>query len=165
MSTKPPPRFNAWHAGNLPDPIRLTRFRSQLEIRFALELEARHLRWFYEPQRLGESRYLLDFYLPDCKAWVEVKGRVSSRDHLALREVAHLLSVQRGHRLYMWTANKAYVVSQTDFKPLTHEVFWLALSPCPPEAASGEASPQEAPTESPDPAPPEWSTSHQVEED
>lgn len=137
MSTKPPPRFNAWHAGSLPDPIRLTRFRSQLEIRFALELEARHLRWFYEPQRLGESRYLLDFYLPDCKAWVEVKGRVSSRDHLALREVAHLLAVQRGHRLYMWTANKAYAVSQTDFKPLSHEVFWQSLSPYPTEAVWG----------------------------
>lgn len=93
----PPLHAQTWHAGALPPALRLTRFRSQLEIRFALALEARNLRWFYEPERLGETiRYLVDFYLPQPKAWVEVKGVVRTRDHIGLREVSVLLQRERG---------------------------------------------------------------------
>jgi hypothetical protein len=121
------PDLQAWHGNALPDALRYTRFRSQLEIRFALGLHERALPWFYEPERLSEGRYLVDFYLPRCKCWVEVKGVVDSRDALVLRQVAVLLAETRKHRLYMWTANQAYLVGAGDFHPLSHEAFWAGL--------------------------------------
>lgn len=116
-----------------------TRFRSQLEIRFVKELDARQFRWFYEPERLGEGRYLVDFYLPECKAWVEVKGVVDSRDHLVLREVSEVLRVERKHRLYMYMDKKAFVVHPEGFKPISHEEFWAALAK---HKSDHEAKPQ-----------------------
>lgn len=111
----------------LPGPLGLTRFRSQLEIRFAQELEERGLRWFYEPERLGEGKYLLDFYLPDCRTWVEVKGIVDQRDYMVLREVAELMARERRQRVFMWTERKAYRVTAGDFHAMSHEEFWAAL--------------------------------------
>ena len=105
-----------------------TKFRSQLELRFVRELDERQFRWFYEPERLGDGRYLVDFYLPECKCWVEVKGVVDSRDHLVLREVAELLRVERKHRLYMYMDKSAFVVYPEGFKPISHEDFWAALA-------------------------------------
>jgi hypothetical protein len=125
----PDPIRARWRAQALPDAIRFTRFRSQLEIRFATELEARRIRWFYEPERLGEGKYLVDFYLPDLRTWVEVKGRVSSRDHLVLREVAALVARERHQRLYMWTDSYAYRVTPLDFERMTHDAFWSMLVP------------------------------------
>ncbi len=111
-----------------PGVYKFTRFRSQLEIQFVKELEARQIRWFYEPERLGRGRYLVDFYLPDCKSWVEVKGRVNSRDHLYLREVADSVGRERHHRLFMYTRTKAFVVSAGGFREITHEEFWEVLT-------------------------------------
>jgi hypothetical protein len=117
------------HAADLPPALQHTRFRSQLEIRFALALEARRLRWFYEPERI--ARYLIDFYLPDSRSWVEVKGVVSTRDHRLLREAAVLLAAARKHRLYMWTEKGAYLVTAGDFAPLPLADFWAILTPPP----------------------------------
>jgi hypothetical protein len=113
-------------AHDLPEAIKRTRFRSQLEIAFALQLEARGIHWFYEPERL--RRYLVDFYLPESRLWVEVKGRLSSRDHLLLRDVAAFLASERKQRLLMYTARQAYTVSAGDFEPMKHADFWQMLS-------------------------------------
>jgi hypothetical protein len=127
---------------SLPGVYKYTRFRSQLELQFVKELDARQIRWFYEPERLGEGRYLVDFYLPDFKCWVEVKGRVDSRDHLVLREVAELVAEERRHRLFMVMKKKAFLVRPEGFYPMTLEQFWAALtSPQPPPA------PESCPTE------------------
>ncbi|PJF35582.1 MAG: hypothetical protein CUN49_09845 [Candidatus Thermofonsia Clade 1 bacterium] len=109
-------------AAHLPEALRHTRFRSQLEINFALQLEARHVRWFYEPERL--CRYLVDFYLPECRFWIEVKGRLNSRDHALLRDVAAFLAAERKQRLFMYTSRQAYAVSPGDFSSLSHAEFW-----------------------------------------
>lgn len=111
---------------SLPEAIRLTRFRSKLELNFALQMEARKIRWFYEPERI--CRYLIDFYVPTGKLWVEVKGKVTTRDYLLLREAAVELHTQRRQRLYMWTSRQAYQVGMTDFVPLSHEQFWQLFS-------------------------------------
>lgn len=107
-----------------PQVYKHTRFRSQLEISFVKMLDARGLRWFYEPERLGEHRYLLDFYLPDGKCWVECKGKVSTRDYDALLALAVQLKQERNHGLYMFTINKAYRVTDAGFGAITHEQFW-----------------------------------------
>jgi len=53
------------------------RFRSRLEARWAFFFDAVGIRYDYEPEgfRLKNGMYYLpDFYLPDFKLWVEVKG-------------------------------------------------------------------------------------------
>jgi hypothetical protein len=112
-------------AADLPLALRYTRFRSQLEIAFALQLETHGVRWFYEPERL--CRYLVDFYLPEARSWVEVKGCLSTRDYVLLREVAAFLAEERKQRLFMYTARRAYIVSSGDFSALTHADFWQIL--------------------------------------
>ena len=53
------------------------RFRSRLEARWAVFLDQLGVTWRYEPQGFqmaDGSRYLPDFYLPDERMCVEVKG-------------------------------------------------------------------------------------------
>jgi hypothetical protein len=51
-------------------------FRSRLEARWAVFLDALEVEWRYEEQgyETDGHRYLPDFYLPDSRAWLEVKG-------------------------------------------------------------------------------------------
>jgi hypothetical protein len=52
------------------------RFRSRLEARWAVFFNALNIPWEYEPQgfQTGAGLYLPDFWLPEIKTWVEVKG-------------------------------------------------------------------------------------------
>lgn len=52
-------------------------FRSRLEARWAVCLDALDIPWRYELEgfELGAYRYLPDFYLPGMALWVEIKGR------------------------------------------------------------------------------------------
>lgn len=60
------------------------RFRSRLEARWAVFLDTLGVRWEYEPQGylVGARRrpYLPDFYLPELRWWVEVKGPMERLD-------------------------------------------------------------------------------------
>jgi hypothetical protein len=51
------------------------RFRSRLEARWAVFLDAANIRYLYEPEGfdLDGLHYLPDFWLPDLQAWVEIK--------------------------------------------------------------------------------------------
>lgn len=59
------------------------RFRSRLEARWAVFFNTLRIPWQYEPQgfQIAEEAYLPDFYLPQSKTWVEVKG--TEEDFLA----------------------------------------------------------------------------------
>jgi hypothetical protein len=103
-------------------------FRSQLEIRFVTELESRQIRWAYETERLGEGNYLVDFYLPDYKCWVEVKGVFEPRDDYLLKDVANYLNRERGERLLVYTQNKGFVVSLENFEDFPRKQFWEKLT-------------------------------------
>lgn len=52
------------------------KFRSRLEARWAVFLDALGIEWKYEAEgyELGEYRYLPDFWLPRLGLWAEVKG-------------------------------------------------------------------------------------------
>jgi hypothetical protein len=60
------------------------RFRSRLEARWAVFFDTLGVRWQYEPQGylVGRKRrpYLPDFYLPELRWWVEVKGPLERLD-------------------------------------------------------------------------------------
>ena len=116
-------------------------FRSRLEVLFAQELEKRQIKWAYEPERIGGGRYLVDFYLPDLKCWVEVKGRFEARDDLLLPNVAGHLKTGRGERLFLYMRSKAYRVGWKGFEPLTHAEFWEAIQ-LPPETDGDRLNPR-----------------------
>lgn len=59
-----------------------TSFRSRLEADFAAHFDALGLAWDYEPEGFeldNGMRYLPDFWLPQIRAWVEVKGEHEQR--------------------------------------------------------------------------------------
>jgi hypothetical protein len=72
------------------------RFRSRLEARWAVFFDALGIKYEYEKEgfQLGSVRYLPDFYLPDHKVYIEIKGdRLSEDDRqkvLLLREAANV---------------------------------------------------------------------------
>ena len=101
--------------------------RSQLEIRFASECEERGIRWVYESKSLGESAYLVDFYLPEHRAWVEVKGRFSAHDRQLLPGVARSLRDDQQERLFIYTQGKCYKVDPGGMKEIDQQAFWREL--------------------------------------
>ena len=109
--------------GAIPGVFKGVQFRSQLEIRFATELESRGLRWVYKSERLGEGNYLVDFYLPDLKTWVEVKGRFEPRDNYLLKDVARYLKQERSERLFVYTQSKCFAVHPARFTEMRREIF------------------------------------------
>lgn len=120
-----PPQTGAGRrVGAVPGIFKGVQFRSQLEIRFATELEAKQIRWFYEAERLGDGNYLVDFYLPDLRCWVEVKGRFEPRDHYLLKDVASYLKKERNERLFVYTQNKVFGASSSRFTEMPHPDFW-----------------------------------------
>ena len=59
-------------------------FRSKLEARVAACLDQFHLTWFYEHEGYTLStgeRYLPDFWLPNIRTYIEVKGDHGEREH------------------------------------------------------------------------------------
>lgn len=61
--------------------------RSRLEVRYAKFFDAHCMNWAYEPEgfELIGTRYLPDFYLPEIKTLVEVKGVLDDTDTTKLR--------------------------------------------------------------------------------
>lgn len=85
--TSRPARASSGHAratprpalGAIPTTYQGVLMRSRLEARWAQRLDSLGLHWEYEPSvlRLGRGRaglYLPDFWLPEQRAWIEVKG-------------------------------------------------------------------------------------------
>lgn len=104
--------------------------RSQLEIRFASELDERGIKWIYEGEALSETSYLVDFFLPDLGTWVEVKGRFEARDKQVLPLVAKYLKTERKQRLLVYTgAGKCCVVNPSGFREIERKNFWSELFP------------------------------------
>lgn len=66
------------------------RFRSRLEARWAVFFDTLGIPWEYEKEgyRVGSNRraYLPDFWLPEQRSWVEVKGSVDALDFQLLAE-------------------------------------------------------------------------------
>lgn len=61
------------------------RFRSRLEARWAVYMDAAGIQWEYEPEGYelgGGFRYLPDFYLPQVNMFAEVKPTRLTRDEL-----------------------------------------------------------------------------------
>lgn len=67
------------------------RFRSRLEARWAVYLDAMRVEWVYEPEGwvlADGTHYLIDFWLPDLDMYLEIKplGMSKSDEHAARRK-------------------------------------------------------------------------------
>lgn len=103
-------------------------FRSQLEIRFAAELKKRHVKYQYEPARIGKGKYMIDFYLPDHGIWVEVKGKMDARDEYSFQECAALLREEKSESLYVYSSDrKMHLVHDDQLEYLWPGKFWEML--------------------------------------
>lgn len=69
------------------------RFRSRLEARWAVFFDQLSVAWEYEPQGylVGKDKdpYLPDFWLPEQKIWIEVKGHATDKDLKIISAAAH----------------------------------------------------------------------------
>ena len=108
--------------------------RSLLEQHFVVQLEDRGIKWEYEPERISGAKYLVDFYLPELKTWVEVKGYFDSREDLLLPFVAGHLHRERGERLFLNLARETYLVRSREYERLTTDAFWENLQNQPADA-------------------------------
>lgn len=108
------------------------RFRSRLEARWAVFFDALGIEWYYEPEgfETAYGRYLPDFWLPDSKAWIEIKGGKPTK-----REVAKCAGVAReewkkGHRFRIITGDipRTLVVSPETGPLGIICLTWTALS-------------------------------------
>lgn len=70
-------------------------FRSRTEARWAVFLDAIGYEWEFEPEgfELNAGRYLPDFWLPNQKKWLEIKG---TRSNLTDRDWARWFEFGRG---------------------------------------------------------------------
>ncbi|MFN8371715.1 MAG: hypothetical protein U0694_02400 [Anaerolineae bacterium] len=106
-----------------------TPMRSQGEIAFATELDARRIRWQYEAGALGRSKYVVDFYLPDYRCWVDIrKSRPNQRDTVILSSVADTIWRERSQeRLFVILPDGALLINPEGMRNLTYDDFWVRL--------------------------------------
>ena len=79
------------------------RFRSRLEARWAVFFDTAGIKYLYEPEGfdIGEGTYYLpDFYLPELKMWVEIKGVMSNSDWNKINKFSDKLTDERLIVLY-----------------------------------------------------------------
>lgn len=98
------------------------RFRSRLEARWAVFFDALDIEFQYEPEGFEKDgqRYLPDFYLPQSKVWVEVKGS----DELLRHDVPRLTAILDWNSPLPDMSNSAY--SDQGGLLLLGEVPWIA---------------------------------------
>lgn len=77
------------------------RFRSRLEARWAVFMDALRVKWEYEVEGYdleGAGRYLPDFWLPDLGCWAEVKGEPAK-----MKSIAKLLALSEERPIHIFS--------------------------------------------------------------
>jgi hypothetical protein len=81
------------------------RFRSRLEARWAVFLDAAAIKWDYEAEgfNLDGTYYLPDFWLPKSKSFLEIKPDTSSwlEDRAELKPLLSLLATTSGNNVFL----------------------------------------------------------------
>jgi hypothetical protein len=79
------------------------RFRSRLEARWAVFFDVLGVRWEYEKEGFDLGRaagwFLPDFWMPDMRVWVEIKGQYPSLEE---RTKVATLAKMSGHRVFVF---------------------------------------------------------------
>ncbi|MBX3585806.1 MAG: hypothetical protein KF796_04110 [Ramlibacter sp.] len=80
------------------------RFRSRLEARWAVFLDALNAKWSYETEGydLSGTWYLPDFWVEDWNVWIEIKGKPASDEEA---KKCNLLAFASGKNVLLITGN------------------------------------------------------------
>lgn len=102
------------------------RFRSRLEVRWAIFFDQLHIPYQYEPRsfQFGDVWYLPDFYLSRQGWWVEIKGQTPTDQELAK---AGLLAATTQESVLLfagkaWLSTQAYVFTHDNERKETYRV-------------------------------------------
>lgn len=93
------------------------RFRSRTEARWAVYFDALGVNWEYEKEGFvmpDGTWYLPDFYLPDHKAWVEVKGQCCTTEEY---EKCRQLNIGSGQPVIMLIGSPEIFSDKVIFAP------------------------------------------------
>jgi hypothetical protein len=91
------------------------RFRSRLEARWAVWLDAMGLRWRYEVEGFdvgGLFRYLPDFYLPDRDLYLEIKPDLPNDEWLEDQQCIWIIEAEPGGPRFTTMGKFLYAASQ-----------------------------------------------------
>lgn len=90
-------------------------FRSRMEARWAVYLDALGVAWQYEPEGYllpSGKGYLPDFYLPEIGTYLEIKGEPTRESHSTCEEFAIFI----GKRVLLCAAEPMLMTSGFDYK-------------------------------------------------
>ncbi len=84
-----------------------TEFRSKLESKVAYLLDSLKIKWIYEPKSFllnNGTPYIPDFYLPELRLWVEVKGLIEDHN----KEISKRFVIENDTTLMLLSSNKIF---------------------------------------------------------
>lgn len=84
------------------------RFRSRLEARWAVFFDTHGIKWEYEAQGFDlpiVGRYLPDFWLPEWKAFVEIKGALEREEQRKEERKLAMLSLVSSNQVFLFQGN------------------------------------------------------------
>lgn len=115
------PKVMDKYAGVLPTFYKGITFRARGEARWAVFMDTLGVKWQYEVngyQFADGTRYLPDFWLPDLKCWIEIKGEApTDEEELKARQLAELTK----SRVYIFFG--VIALPDGDTAPAAHAIF------------------------------------------
>lgn len=103
------------------------KFRSRLEARWAVFFDAVGLKYEYEKEGfdLDGIYYLPDFWLPELKTWIEIKGDIPSKEE---RKKCSLLAGKIKNRVYLLHGDIPYIPIKNEKEKnnygIVYDDFW-----------------------------------------
>lgn len=100
-------------------------FRSQIESKFACCCDKLNIKWQYEPKHFilkkSATKYTPDFYLPELKLWVEIKGIIMDEHINILKELSEELNEES---MIVSSTNSYYIEKWKDKDEIKYDT-WL----------------------------------------
>ncbi len=93
----------------IPTTYKEIEMRSKLESKFAFFLDCLKVKWKYEPKTFNLSNgitYIPDFYLPELKTWVEIKGKIEEHN----KKISRIFVEDNNTELLLVSNEKAFWV-------------------------------------------------------
>jgi len=103
--------FNEYLRKGIPTEYNGTKFKSRLEANVAYFLDGLKIEWQYEPQSflLKIGHYMPDFYLPQLRTWIEVKGKIDKKAWQTIQE----LSKTTKQPIILFGSREAWFIGET----------------------------------------------------
>lgn len=107
------------------------RFRSRLEARWAIFMDALGVKWEYEPEGFtdGTLCYLPDFWLPDLECYLEIKPTTPSEEEIKKAWIAVMATEKNLAFIVGRPADPLYIFSDWAPEISSNDHFAMVLNP------------------------------------